>query len=96
MSNRVTSPRAPLRGNVSSFEFEHVQWGTLPPRVGDESETQEGGPPPLVKSEQAFQKADRAANLECKPNLDQHGLVQSMTQLMQAQTNMLTAHAQVV
>ena len=44
-----------VRGNVNSFEFEHVQWGTPPPRVGDGSETQEGGPPPRVKSEQTFQ-----------------------------------------
>ena len=73
-----------VRGNVNSFEFEHVQWGTVPPRVGDGSETQEAGPPPLFKSEQPFQKADTAANLEAKPNLDRHGLVQSMTQLMQA------------
>ena len=58
-----------------------MQWGTAPPRVGDGSETQEGGPPPLFKSEQPFQKADTAANLEAKPNLDRHGLVQSMTQL---------------
>ena len=29
-----------VRGNVNSFEFEHVQWGTLPPRVGDGFETQ--------------------------------------------------------
>ena len=64
--------------------------------MGDGSETQEAGPPPLFKSEQPFQKADTAANLEAKPNLDRHGLVQSMTQLMQAQTNMLTTHAQVV
>ena len=90
-------PQTPLPcGNVNSFEFEHVQWGTLPPRVGDGFETQEVGPHPLFKSEQPFQKADTAANLEAKSNLDQHGLVQSMTQTMQVQTNMLTAHVQVV
>ena len=33
---------------------------------------------------------------KANPNLGQHGFVQSMTQLMQAQTNMLTAHAQAV
>ena len=37
-----------------------------------------------------------AANLEANPNLGQYGFVQSVAQLMQAQTNMLTTHAQAV
>ena len=61
---------------------------------------QEAGPPPLIllvpNGEQPLQNEDTAANLEPNPNLGQHGLVQSMAKLMQAQTNMLTAHAQAV
>ena len=64
----------------------------------EEMYTQDIDPPPLVTfvtdGEQHLQNVD--ANLEANPNLGQHGLVQSMAQLMQAQTNMLTAHAQAV
>ena len=88
------------RENVNRYypcpEFEH----TPPPRAGDGVETQEVGPPPLISlisnREQPFQSTDAAPNFEANPNRGQDGLVQSMAQLMQAQTNMLTAHAQAV
>ena len=77
-------------------EFEH----TPPPRAGDGVEMQEVGSPPLISlisnREQPFQNTDAAPNLEANPNQGQDGLVQSMAQLMQVQTNMLTAHAQAV
>ena len=43
-----------------------------------------------------FQNPDITANLKANPDLGQHVLVQSIAQLMQAQTNILTAHAQAV
>ena len=87
-----------VRENVNRYyscpEFEH----TLPPRAGDGAETQEVGPPPLISlisnREQPFQNTDAGTNFEAYPRDRQHGLVQSMAQLMQTQTNMLTAHAQ--
>ena len=89
-----------VRGNVNRHypcpELQH----TPSPRVGDGVERQEVGPSPLISlapnGEQHFQSADATANLEANSNLSQHGLVQSMAQLMQAQTNMLTAHAPAV
>ena len=74
-------------------------WCTPPTTMCHEGmKTQDIDPPPLVPfvtdGEQHLQNADD--NLEANPNLGQHGLVQSKAQLMQAQTNMLTAHAQAI
>ena len=93
-----------VRGNINSYpgrEFEHnMHLGVPSPGGGGGVEMQEVGPPPLLsvvpRREQHFQNADAAVNLETNANPGQHGLVQSMAQLMQAQTNMLTAHAQAV
>ena len=76
-----------VRGDVNRYypcpKSEH----SPPPRAGDVAEEiREVGPPPLItltSNREYFQNAD--ANLEANPNLGQHGLVQSMAQLMQAQ-----------
>ena len=96
IAGSLTSGGENVNRYYSCPEFEH----TLPPRAGDGVETQEVGPPPLISlisnREQPFQNTDAAPNLEANPNQGQDGLVQSMVQLMQAQTNVLTAHAQAV
>lgn len=88
-------------------EPEH--WGTPPPMVDDKGQLGEGnvttvmqepGPPPLlfnphlVSCDQEEQHGQGDA--PGTQVVGQTGLVQSMAQLMQAQTNMLTAHAQAV
>ena len=74
-------PLPEVRGNVDNYEFECRR---VPPRAGDGVEMQEFGPPPLVSAvlntEKNFQNV--AINFEDNPNLGQHGLVQSMAQLM--------------
>ena len=77
------------------MSHEPGHWCTPPPTMCHKGmKTQDIDPPPLVtfvtNGEQHLQNAD------ANPNLGRHGLVQSMAQLMQAQTNMLSAHAQAV
>ena len=92
-----------VRENINSYpchDFEH--WSTPPPRVGGGIGMQEVCPPPLVTFVPRIDHHSRDIQASTIPeanpnhNLDQLGLVQSVTQLMQAQTNMLTAYAQVV
>ena len=65
--------------------------------MGDGMEVQEPGPPPLLPFvSDRDQHLQNTATDPANPDIGQHGLVQSMAQLMQAQTNMLTAHAQAV
>lgn len=75
-------------------KLEH--WGTPPPRMGDGMDGQEPacGPPPLLPvvpdRNQHFQNTGPV-----NAGVSQHGLVQSMAQLMHVQMSMLTANAQV-